>query len=132
MFQFYLSSIKRREQLIATSKLPSFNSTLVQLKATQSRWHGCSLTLFQFYLSSIKRNLFQKVNCSETGFNSTLVQLKAVKRRPIGTLPKSFNSTLVQLKVGLELTPFKFKTLFQFYLSSIKSGCLGRLPRVFT
>ena len=56
--------------------LISFNSTLVQLKASNM------LEDNQFYL----------------GFNSTLVQLKVYMETPMPSTIQSFNSTLVQLK----------------------------------
>ena len=57
MFQFYLSSIKSDTNVYNQNEIPSFNSTLVQLKAD-----GLRLDVE-----------------TERRFNSTLVQLKAVK-----------------------------------------------------
>ena len=54
MFQFYLSSIKRKEQADARK----------------------AVVEFQFYLSSIKRCSIKGLYLEFTGFNSTLVQLK--------------------------------------------------------
>ena len=56
MFQFYLSSIKRKEQAEARK----------------------AVVEFQFYLSSIKRCSIKGLYLEFTGFNSTLVQLKGV------------------------------------------------------
>ena len=56
MFQFYLSSIKRKEQADARK----------------------AVVEFQFYLSSIKRCSIKGLYLEFTGFNSTLVQLKEV------------------------------------------------------
>ena len=55
-FQFYLSSIKRKEQADARK----------------------AVVEFQFYLSSIKRCSIKGLYLEFTGFNSTLVQLKGV------------------------------------------------------
>ena len=60
---------------------PSFNSTLVQLKA--------------FYSINVVY--------PHMGFNSTLVQLKAYQPYQYKNLNDSFNSTLVQLKVLLTI-----------------------------
>ena len=57
MFQFYLSSIKRKEQADARK----------------------AVVEFQFYLSSIKRCSIKGLYLEFTGFNSTLVQLKDIK-----------------------------------------------------
>ena len=55
MFQFYLSSIKSRLlDILKKYYSQSFNSTLVQLKATLPGSPLNRLILFQFYLSSIK------------------------------------------------------------------------------
>ena len=77
----------------------SFNSTLVQLKDWNMKmWR-------------------QKYRC----FNSTLVQLK-VRTMISGPLTcTGFNSTLVQLKERPQRRENQGFTMFQFYLSSIKS-----------
>ncbi len=78
--------------------LISFNSTLVQLKASNM------LEDNQFYL----------------GFNSTLVQLKEIRKHFTELENERFNSTLVQLKVVQGMSLVIILLLFQFYLSSIK------------
>ena len=77
LFQFYLSSIKSIFVRNAVKRFRGFNSTLVQLKASNM------LEDNQFYL----------------GFNSTLVQLKDYYQFIINWYILGFNSTLVQLKV---------------------------------
>ena len=54
MFQFYLSSIKRKKLLLLQLSLRRFNSTLVQLKVFISCLLSVVSFSFQFYLSSIK------------------------------------------------------------------------------
>ena len=54
-------------------------------------------------------------------FNSTLVQLKVKLKTIFKAANKSFNSTLVQLKVIKADNTYAYTSMFQFYLSSIKS-----------
>ena len=76
LFQFYLSSIKRRTHSPDLPKQCSFNSTLVQLKVEGATpYFGVG-----------------------DSFNSTLVQLKVEGATPYFGVGDSFNSTLVQLK----------------------------------
>ena len=67
----------------------SFNSTLVQLKATV-------------------RNC---LNGSLTGFNSTLVQLKVGGNLQLERLQRCFNSTLVQLKAVKNANKYTSKSM---------------------
>ena len=55
VFQFYLSSIKSKNLLVDEKLVPSFNSTLVQLKVVFQFYVYSEQKQFQFYLSSIKR-----------------------------------------------------------------------------
>ena len=84
---------------ISTSFL-CFNSTLVQLKGSNT---------------SIE-------DINQLCFNSTLVQLKDLERRLLLMQFQSFNSTLVQLKATPKFDGISLVVEFQFYLSSIKSG----------
>ena len=56
-----------------------FNSTLVQLKASEIKGDGTVDASFQFYLSSIKRIRIDHNLEILNSFNSTLVQLKGEK-----------------------------------------------------
>ena len=58
----------------------SFNSTLVQLKASTIKLIPSNLGVFQFYLSSIKRKKSIVKELKKESFNSTLVQLKVVSK----------------------------------------------------
>ena len=98
LFQFYLSSIKRRTHSPDLPKQCSFNSTLVQLKVEGATpYFGVG-----------------------DSFNSTLVQLKdtAAVRKNIQV--GSFNSTLVQLKVIKPASIAFRSSSFQFYLRDIQ------------
>ena len=77
-FQFYLSSIKRKN-----------------MKCIR-----CNNLLFQFYLSSIKSIINVRFKLSIKSFNSTLVQLKGPRSEIDLEKHPCFNSTLVQLKVS--------------------------------
>ena len=76
-FQFYLSSIKRKDADLSSCKWSGFNSTLVQLKDYE----------------------IGKYDKPFKSFNSTLVQLKDSTSLQLLSEHWSFNSTLVQLKV---------------------------------
>ena len=119
-----------------------FNSTLVQLKESQTLAYTINTTEFQFYLSSIKRYsyffsfikqlLFQfylssiksrvspyhshVISC----FNSTLVQLKDFYLVLYLGFWFSFNSTLVQLKVPYFTVTFPVFICFNSTLVQLK------------
>ena len=99
MFQFYLSSIKSRLlDILKKYYSQSFNSTLVQLKATLPGSPLNRLILFQFYLSSIKRRPENYIRFHDSTFQFYLSSIKReeAKQEAIDTAK------------------------FQFYLSSIK------------
>ena len=85
--------------MAVTRLLPSFNSTLVQLKDGDVRNHPHRSGLFQFYLSSIKSVAHSRRTISEYVFQFYLSSIKSM-----GYTPR-----FIDLKT------------FQFYLSSIKS-----------
>ena len=53
-----------------------FNSTLVQLKTSESAFDSDFVKSFQFHFGSIKNNEIAAQQQQQQGFNSTLVQLK--------------------------------------------------------
>ena len=98
MFQFYLSSIKRRWCVTNRLSAYSFNSTLVQLKGSIKFTSEDLGECFNSTLVQLKVNGLIPAFCLLPGFNSTLVQLK-VTPKPVEIRKFiCFNSTLVQLK----------------------------------
>ena len=77
----------------------SFNSTLVQLKASTIKLIPSNLGVFQFYLSSIKSELPPTKCTSPSEFQFYLSSIKRKKSIVKELKKESFNSTLVQLKV---------------------------------
>ena len=109
-FQFYLSSIKSIKCCSSIGFSPSFNSTLVQLKADFSE------ALASLYDS----------------FNSTLVQLKVITRSHVVLSFPSFQFYLSSIKRTDAATDALKKFKFQFYLSSIKSILPSYLFKTFS
>ncbi len=77
MFQFYLSSIKRKAGILVKKLEKCFNSTLVQLKAELEKHREIIKQSFNSTLVQLKENTTIICLLFLYRFNSTLVQLKA-------------------------------------------------------
>ena len=62
MFQFYLSSIKRKEQADARKAVVEFQFYLSSIKRKEQADARKAVVEFQFYLSSIKSLLIKNIN----------------------------------------------------------------------
>ena len=77
MFQFYLSSIKRKNPKTGKLEPFMFQFYLSSIKREGNFIKKWDCIQFQFYLSSIKSSSIYRLSTSKQRFNSTLVQLKA-------------------------------------------------------
>ena len=85
--------------MVTNVSLTSFNSTLVQLKASAEELRFIIVAMFQFYLSSIKSI---NLRVTKTDYNKFQFYLSSIKSEKLAKLSEN-------------------EKKFQFYLSSIKS-----------
>ena len=98
-----------------------FNSTVVRLKASESKKTTAMTYMFQFHSGSIKstQNNRNQGHNPRFQFHSGSIKSKMVLH--INQQASSFNSTVVRLKAIKQATIYSSAKRFQFHSGSIKS-----------